>query len=133
MIARIISRSVGTRSLKRLDVGKRFLGYNDYIEEVYPASESVTELSLALLTLPEERIMAIVKLYPNLQRLDVSRTQVTGVAIKEFVNAGITWLNCKDCYQTSPDAIEYARGRGVEVEFFFPTRTATFRDNARVF
>ncbi|KAK6597716.1 hypothetical protein H4I96_08668 [Botrytis cinerea] len=52
------------------------------------------------------------------------------VAVKHFVTQGIKFLDVKDCDKISPDAIEYARGRGVEVKFNFtePTTAPNYRD-----
>jgi F-box/TPR repeat protein Pof3 len=131
LVKQITFRSVIAGNLKRLSIGGRVVDYGmRSVEDEYPVSESVAELSVASLDISEERIIKIIKLYPNLRKLDVSRTKVTGVAIKDFVNMGITWVKCNDCYYISPDAVEYARGNGVEVEFTFPSRTASFRDSA---
>lgn len=109
--------------LKRLYLGARLNATHETpVEEEFPPSETVEELSLALLHLDDDRTLSIVALYPNLRKLDVSGTHVTGVSIKEFVNRGITSLKLDECSETSPDAVEWARGKGVEVSYNFPSR-----------
>jgi F-box/TPR repeat protein Pof3 len=99
------------------------------VTDEYPASSTVEELSLAGSILRERRIIDIVDLYPKLQKLNVSNTKVTGVAVKHFVGMGIKWLKLDECSEVSPDAVEYARGKEVEVEYNFPSRRQMgFRD-----
>lgn len=130
-------KSIEKGNLKKLHIGYPTLTFRVMPEEVeYPASSSVEELSLAALDIPERRILDIIKLYPNLRRLDVSATKVTGVAVKQFVNIGIKWLKLDECSDVSPDAVEYARGKGVEVQFNFPSRSGritSFRDASYLF
>lgn len=92
------------------------------VKDDYPPSITVQNLSLEAVQDDESRIIDIVNLYPNVKRLDVSYSKVTGVAVKHFVGMGVQWLNLDECPDVSPDAIEYARGKGVEVQFNFPSR-----------
>ncbi|KAF4633666.1 hypothetical protein G7Y89_g4458 [Cudoniella acicularis] len=132
-IISLTQQSVKLGNLKALSVGLRIAEADGKVEEEYPASESVKSLSLAHLLIWEKRVLEIVKLYPNLTRLDVSGTKITGVAVKEFVKRGIKWLKLNECQTISADAIEWARNQGVEVEFQFPSQNTslkTFRDNS---
>ena len=134
-IKALTSPSITEGNLKRLCVGDRLVEWRGGpVEDEYPASNSVEELSLASLLIWEERMIEVVKLYPNLRRLDVSGTKVTGVAVRCFVEMGITWLKLDECSEVSTDAVEWARGKGVEVEFNFPSRgvgrSSGFRDRA---
>jgi F-box/TPR repeat protein Pof3 len=136
----LILKSVKSGNLKRLDISRTNVDPETYApgSSEYLASPTVEELSLAGLTsnagtasmLGERHIIAIVKCYPNVKELDVSRTKVTGVAVKQFVSMGIKWLNLSECTEVGRDAVEYAQGKGVEVEFKFPSRggRTTFRE-----
>lgn len=120
----LVGESAIHGNLKRLHVGARMNTASDTpAEDEFPRSKTVEELSLAQLHLADKRTLDIVALYPNLRKLDVSSTQVTGVAIKEFVNRGITTLKLDECNQISPDAVEWARGKGVQVSYNFPSRS----------
>jgi F-box/TPR repeat protein Pof3 len=129
----ITLQSIKAERLRRLNVGDRLTEFlpGTPVEDEYPASNSVEELSLASLIIRERRILEIIKLYPNLQRLDVSGTKITGVAVKQLVKMGIKWLKLDECIEVSPDAVDYARAKGVDVQFNFPSRSgrvASFRD-----
>lgn len=140
----IISTTIVTRTImKSIQAGrltKLFIGegsekwvYHPRDDVGYPASDSVRELSVASMAVSEARIRALVALYPNVRKLDVSKTKITGVAIKEFVSMGVTHLRCVDCYDTSPDAIDFARAQGVVVEARYtpiPRGANTFRDSS---
>jgi F-box/TPR repeat protein Pof3 len=111
--------------LKQLAIGNRLSGVVAVpVEEEFPASESIEDLSLAYLIAPENRTIQTVSLYPNVKRLDVSASKVTGVAVKHFVNMGVKYLNLTECPEVSGDAVEWARGMGVKVEFNFPSRSS---------
>jgi F-box/TPR repeat protein Pof3 len=121
----VTASSIKSGNLKRLLIGSRIRDDNDtsLVADEYPASQTVEELSLEHDYSPELRIISIVRLYPNLQKLNVSYNyKITGVAVKNFVEMGIKQLKVNECYEISPDAVEYARGRGVQVEFNFPSR-----------
>jgi F-box/TPR repeat protein Pof3 len=126
-------QSIKSGKLKKLCLGDRLTEFlpGTPVEDEYPPSTSVRELSLASLLIREGRILEIIKLYPNLERLDVSGTKITGVAVKQLVQMGIKWLNLNECGEVSPDAVEYARGKGIDVQFNFPSRggrMASFRN-----
>jgi F-box/TPR repeat protein Pof3 len=134
LLKAITLQSIQAGNLKKLVMGDRFVDFENVpVEEEFPASTTVEELSLDSLLIREQRILEIIKLYPSLRRLDVSFTKVTGVAVKQFVAAGIKWLRLDECDAVSPDAVEYARGKNVEVQFNFPSRSGrvtAFRDAA---
>jgi F-box/TPR repeat protein Pof3 len=128
-------KSIKDGNLKRLSIGDRLVEWRGGpVEDEYPASNSVEELSLASLLIWEQRLLEVVKLYPNLRKLDVSGTKITGVAVRYFVEMGIIWLKLDECNEVSTDAVEWARGQDVEVEFNFPSRSVGringFRDSA---
>lgn len=129
----LVGDAVINGNLKRLSVGARTnLADDSPADEEFPRSESVEELSIAMLFLNDKRIMDIVALYPNLRKLDVSGTNITGVAIRELVNRGITSLKLDECSGISPDAVEWARGKDVQVSYNFPSRSGppTFANSA---
>jgi F-box/TPR repeat protein Pof3 len=129
----ITFETIKNGNLKCLSVGGRLNDFNGLpAADEYPPSETVEKLSLATLILGDKEAMGIVDLYPNLQSLDVTWTKITGVAVKHFVNKGVTSLKLDECHNLSTDAVEWARGKGVEVEFNFPSRSSrarTFRES----
>ncbi|KAE8445648.1 hypothetical protein EG329_012945 [Mollisiaceae sp. DMI_Dod_QoI] len=124
-VKHITLEAIVNRHLKKLFIGGRM---NDTqqtpVEQEFPASETVEELSLALLHLNDSHALQIVGLYPNLRKVDMSGTQITGVAVKELVNRGITSLKLNECHSISPDAVQWARSKGIDVLFNFPSRLA---------
>ena len=128
----ITAASIKAGNLKRLSLGRRLCEWlpGAPVEEEYPPSETLEELSLSFLIIGDQRAVQVTSLYPKLHRLDVSGTKVTGVAVRQFVDMGITWLGLNECEQVGPDAVEWARGKEVEVSFNFPSRSANMR-NAR--
>lgn len=122
----ITGASIEAGNLKKLYVGARLNGpFNRPAAEDYPASDTVEELSLAGSPHRDKYVIDVVNLYSNLRRLDVSYTKITGVAVKHFVGMGVKWLKLNECPEISPDAVEYARSKDVEVEFNFPSRRRT--------
>ncbi|TAQ84769.1 hypothetical protein B7494_g6925 [Chlorociboria aeruginascens] len=123
-IKAITKHSIEAGNLKKLWIGNRLVDdSNKPVEDVYPSSDSVEELSLAKTQIKEKRIIQIVGLYPNLRKLDVSGTKITGVAIKIFASMGIKCLILIECAEIGSDAIEYARSKDIEVHFGFPSRS----------
>ncbi|TVY36460.1 F-box/TPR repeat protein [Lachnellula subtilissima] len=125
----ITRESIKRGNLKTLLIGRRLADSRGRAEDDYPASETVEELSLASLWEQEHQLIQIVSLYPNVRKLDVSSTKATGVAVKAFVQMGVQYLKLNECSEVGIDAVEWARGQGVAVEFNFPSRSG----NARVF
>lgn len=131
LIERITRQSIKSGNLKSLQIGNRIENPNVRpLGDKYLVSETVEELSMAGMTSGERQVLDTAKLFPNLKKLDVSMTRITGVAVKDFVNMGIKSLKLNECRSISPDAVEYARGKGVQVEFNFPSdRARGFRDS----
>lgn len=129
-ITKITQPSIKLGNLRVLLIGRRLSElppHNPVVKRIYPASTTVRELSLASLQESDDYIMVVVELYPNLRKLDVSGTKITGVAVKKFVKRGVEKLILNECANVSGDAVDWARGRGVEVEFNFPSRTPDSR------
>jgi F-box/TPR repeat protein Pof3 len=82
------------------------------------------ELSLTKMQINDARVLQIIELYPKLRKLDVSGTRVTGVAVRKFVERGMTSLNLDECVDVSSDAVDWARGKGAEVEYNFGRKDA---------
>lgn len=122
-VMHITSEAITKRNLKKLYIGGRMNATEKTpVEQEFPSSETVEELSLACLLLTDRRALQIVGLFPNLRKLDMSNTKITGVAVKEFVEKGITSLKLNECDEISTDAIEWARGKGISVEYKFPSQ-----------
>jgi F-box/TPR repeat protein Pof3 len=112
--------SITNGKLKTLMVGGRLCEHRPRpAADEYPASEILEELSLSAMQLNDAGVLPIIELYPRLRKLDVSGTRVTGVAVRQFVEGGITSLNLDNCADVGSDAVEWARGKGVEVSFIF--------------
>jgi F-box/TPR repeat protein Pof3 len=133
VIKRIAAKSIQAGHLKKLFIGGRLprrdalIGYEEENPE-YPASDSVTELSLSMVSMTEARFFDVLNLYPSVRKLDASENNMlTGVAVRDFVNRGITWLNVNKCPNISPDAVEWARSQGVYVEHKLHGSLATVR------
>jgi len=126
--------SIKRGNLRNLSIGERLVeDLKVPAEDVYPVSAIIEELSLAYLLLSEHDVMKIVNLYPNVQNLDVSGTKITGVAVKAFVQLGVKRLKMNECSEVGTDAVEWARGQGIDVEFNFPSRSGNmkgYRDTA---
>lgn len=120
----ITQKSIEAGNLTRLSIGGRLSTSEEIlpVEHEYPASTSLEELNLAGMSIGDERMVRVVALYPKLRKLDASATNVTGVAVREFVNAGVRELKLNECGDVGTDAVEWARGKGVAVEYLFPSR-----------
>lgn len=81
--------------------------------------ESVEELNISTLANVTDNLApVIIKHMPNLRILNLNRTQITGLFVKDLVDAStlsIERLLVEKCDNLSPDAIKYARGKGIEV------------------
>jgi F-box/TPR repeat protein Pof3 len=117
--------SIKKGNLKSLLIGDRLTETHLVpVANEYPASEDLEELSLTKMQINDARVLQILELYPKLRKLDVSGTRVTGVAVRTFVDKGMTSLNLDQCVDISSDAVEWARGKGVEVEYNFGSKDA---------
>ena len=121
-IRTVIQPSIRNGNLQRLYIGSRPLPINIIPETDFERAESVKMLSLANLQMSEHLLLRTVGNFPNLEELDVSETKITGVAIKRFLLSGIKMLKANECSELSSDAVEYARSKGMQVEFRFPSR-----------
>ncbi|CZT41223.1 uncharacterized protein RSE6_00942 [Rhynchosporium secalis] len=129
----ITAASIKAGNLKRLTIGDRMVNPNtSCITDEFPACDTLEELSVANMILADRQAMEIVALYPNLKRLDMSGTGITGVAVKRFIESGVKWLRINGCDSISADAIEWARGKeGVEIIHNLMSRGVKSRASAR--
>ncbi len=112
----IVGDSIKAGNLKRLTIGDRLVNERpNLVKNEFPPSEIVEDLSLVAMNLNDRSALEVVNLYPNLKRLDISSTKITGVAVKAFVKMGIKWLKINDCGMIGIDAVEWARGKDIEV------------------
>ncbi|KAF7874067.1 hypothetical protein EAF04_002739 [Stromatinia cepivora] len=125
----VVSIVKNTPNLKYLFIGSRLVGNYAAAHHDFPSCDTIEKLHVSYLQYDEQNFIHIVKKCPNLESLDISYTKITGVAVKHFVDQGIRWLGLEGCDKVSPDAVEYARGKGVKVIFNFAgDRRSTFRD-----
>ncbi|KAK0108413.1 hypothetical protein ONS95_003221 [Cadophora gregata] len=128
----ITAASIRAHNLKRLTVGDRMVNPNTgLVKEEFPPCETLEELSLASMILNDRTALEIVSLYPNVKRLDISATHITGVAVKAFVNMGLKWLRINECDRISADAVEWARGKDIEIIHNLLSRGIQVRGAAR--
>ncbi|OBU00756.1 hypothetical protein VE01_01171 [Pseudogymnoascus verrucosus] len=109
-------------SLKTLKVGH--IGpthtdtHNDWIKMLPAPSAALETLSLCeRIGLPEKTIIAVLRQFPNLKEVDLSRTEATGSTLRELFEREnkpklVNMKNCTNCYH---DAVEAARRVGIEV------------------
>ncbi|CAD6442566.1 fd57b06a-c007-4f58-984c-0eddc6bd36af [Sclerotinia trifoliorum] len=125
----VVSIVKNTPKLKTLFIGNRLLGDYAVAHHDFPSCDSIEELHAGSLQCDEQNLINIVKKCPNLKALDIGYTKITGVAVKQFVDQGIKRLDLRGCNKVSPDAVEFARGKGVDVTFNFAADLgSTFRD-----
>lgn len=66
----------------------------------------------------DEDVHVIAERLPKLQTLDVSGTDITGVGVKDLVQRGhVKYLVLHNCRMLGTDAVEWARSRGVRVDY----------------
>ncbi|KAL2071543.1 hypothetical protein VTL71DRAFT_12778 [Oculimacula yallundae] len=128
----LTSASIKAGNLRRLTIGDRMVNPNqDLVKEEFPACDTLEELSLASMILTDRPALDIVSLYPNIKRLDISATHISGVAVKAFVNMGLKWLRINECDRISADAVEWARGKDIEIIHNLMSRGTQVRGAAR--
>lgn len=92
----------------------------------------LVELEVAGKDVGDDELEALVEFAPNLKRLDVSSTKVTGVGVKALVTKEgncLRWLGLNHCSGVSLDAVEFARAADVYVEYRFHDTARTRRIN----
>ncbi|KAF7947238.1 uncharacterized protein EAE97_004487 [Botrytis byssoidea] len=113
----VVSVLKNARNLKHLGIGSRLVGDYTIAHQNFPICENVVILSVSYLQYEETDFIRVVEKFPNLEKLHICGTKITGVAVKHFVDQGVKFLDLRDCNRISTDAILYARGKGVEVKW----------------
>ncbi|ELR07439.1 hypothetical protein VC83_03125 [Pseudogymnoascus destructans] len=109
-------------SLKTLKVGCigsiRTNTHNDWSRMLPAPSAALEALSFCeRIGLPEKTIIAVLRQFPNLKEVDLSRTEATGSTLRELFERENKpkFINMKDCTNCYHDAVEAAREAGIEV------------------
>lgn len=114
----LVKKSNEMRTLKHLDLGGRHHDSHTNIASHYPPSSTVQFLGLSSIpSIRDKEITEIIGLYPNLQKVDLAGTAITGVGLKYAVTKGITSINVDGCERLGEDAVLWARAQGVEVQY----------------
>lgn len=114
-----LAPSISSGTLRTVRIGDRSTPAKPSCE-MYVDAPTVTMLSLAGLPWQEKYLQAMCQKHPNLKRLDLSKTPVTGVLVKELCTREVgplEWLCLVDCNRVGSDAIEFARSLGTQVEY----------------
>lgn len=117
------SPALTSGSLKTLKVGcvrgfTRANGRNDWTQTLPAPSAALETLSLyEHIELPEKTMIAVLRQFPNLKEVDLSRTGATGSTLRELFEREIKpkFVNMKNCESCYHDAVEAAREAGIEV------------------
>lgn len=76
----------------------------------------LTFLAISLPDLDDDQMARIATRCPMLEDVELKGLRITGVTVKELCShTAIKKLNLLSCLAVSPDAIDWARGRGVKV------------------
>lgn len=113
----LTKRSIENGTLKILLLGGRYVSNRSPVEDEFPPCPTLEELSIGTLPLEDTRALQILKLYSKLRKVDLAGTMITGVTVRSLVEKGVTSINLDECANVGQDAIEWARGKGVEVQF----------------
>lgn len=85
--------------------------------------QSVIELKLGCCSVNDAQMTELAKHAPNIKRLSLKGTQITGVGVKTLVTAlkdKLEYLCLDNCQKCSPDANTWAIAMGVKTSFKFP-------------
>ncbi len=84
--------------------------------------QSLRELYFAYVDINDVFLGDLVKETKNLEVIDLSHTGVTSLGIKEVVlsQQKLRQIKLLNCHYVSLDVVEFARKRGITVNYFFP-------------
>lgn len=85
-----------------------------------PRLTTLKSLDLIDCAVDDDMVDFICKTFPALERVNLGKTRISGVAIKTLCQqlSGLKWIGADFCERiTSQDAILWARGKGVEVSW----------------
>lgn len=99
--------------------------WDDLVHELIISDyfQSVIELKLANCNVNDTHVTELAEHAPNIKRLSLEGTQITGVGVKILVTAlqdKLEFLCLDNCYKCSPDANTWALSMGVKTSFKFP-------------
>lgn len=92
------------------------LGKAGYLKEV-------VSLDMGNCNMDDRGVESLMACVPRLRYLALERTKITGVGVKAAVlkpEDNLEHLFIHNCQDVSRDAVEFARARGVKVEYYFP-------------
>lgn len=110
--------------LRTLNIrGSTELEYSDLVELITTGFlTEIVELDMAGLPVDDKIAELMAHELCSLRSLHIADTRITGVALKSLVlknGCKLERLNIKNCKLVSVDAVEWARARGVTVDFTF--------------
>lgn len=85
----------------------------------HPRLRELRELGLTRLqSCCDDDVTGIVECLPNLQTLDLSENDITGIGVRKAVQGGtVKDLTLDNCRKLGVDAVEWARRQGVKVHY----------------
>lgn len=92
------------------------LGKAGYLKEV-------VSLDAGNCNIDDRSVESLMAYVPRLRYLALERTKITGVGVKAAVlkpQDNLEHLFIHNCQDVSRDAVEFARARGVKVDYYFP-------------
>lgn len=96
------------------------LGRSGYLKKI-------VSLNLGQEDFVDRCLESLVEHVPRLRKMALVNAGITGVGVKAAVQKPqdkLEHLVLRNCSQVSPDAVEYARARGVKVHCYFPDATS---------
>jgi len=132
-IFNLVEPSIQAGTLRGLKMGFRYLGPPIPIPrwERLTVPSTVQYLSLTGLRYSEIGLLSILEWFPNLRRVNLTKTLVTGVtirALEDREHGPLEWLCLHHCHEVSPDAVEYARAKGTIVEMSLTVESSSWRE-----
>jgi F-box/TPR repeat protein Pof3 len=81
---------------------------------------NISDLSMADLMVRDDFIDDLIREIPKLERLDISKTYVTGVALKALATrpqGPVKWLDIRHCLYVPIDAVWFSQSMGVSLKY----------------
>nr|POE63340.1 f-box/tpr repeat protein pof3 [Quercus suber] len=92
----------------------------DHFDDLFnsPRVAELRHLEMCLVELNDGHVAVILEKCSKIHTLDLSRSLVTGVAVRQIVREGqIRRLILHDCRKLSIDAVDWARAQGIHVDY----------------
>ncbi|SZF02711.1 unnamed protein product [Blumeria hordei] len=125
----ITDSCIRAKNLKTLRLGGIEISYpsDNFLRDYFPPSPTVEELSMSQLWSWDEDVIEVIKLYPNLKKVDLSDNQITKITIKELVHIGVKSIIIDECSGVDSETVDMARAEGVYVsQRFTDESTSSF-------